>query len=219
MTQSTGRAAVQERHRGLPRAAFIVEPVQGEGGYYPAPPEFLQRLRSLADQHGILLIADEIQTGVARVPARCSPSNTAAWCPTLITSGHILGGGFPIAAVVESCRHHGRAQPGGLGSTHAGAPMACAAALAVPDVVESGGPVPARNHDRWLHMQVRLRELAARQRSIGEVRGPGAMGCSGVLQRRRSCEAGSGSAQGDRGGGRSSAVCCCSPAASTMCCD
>ncbi|MCB1911862.1 MAG: aminotransferase class III-fold pyridoxal phosphate-dependent enzyme, partial [Rhodocyclaceae bacterium] len=117
-------------------AAFIVEPVQGEGGYYPAPPEFLQRLRALADQHGILLIADEIQTGVARTGKMFAVEHSGV-VPDLITMAKGLGGGFPIAAVVGRADIMDALNPGGLGSTYAGAPMACAAALAVLDVVES----------------------------------------------------------------------------------
>ena len=154
-------------------AAFIVEPVQGEGGYYPAPPEFLQRLRSLADQHGILLIADEIQTGVARTGKMFAVEHSGV-VPDLITMAKGLGGGFPIAAVVGRADIMDALNPGGLGSTYAGAPMACAAALAVLDVVESED-LCQRATTIGEHMQVRLRELAARQRSIGEVRGLGAM--------------------------------------------
>ncbi|AWI78901.1 4-aminobutyrate--2-oxoglutarate transaminase [Parazoarcus communis] len=154
-------------------AAFIVEPVQGEGGYYPAPAEFMQRLRALADKHGILLIADEIQSGVGRTGKMFAMEHSNV-VPDLITMAKGLGGGFPIAAVVGRADIMDALNPGGLGSTYAGAPMACAAALAVLDVVESEN-LCQRATDIGEHMQARLREVAAKQKSIGDVRGLGAM--------------------------------------------
>jgi 4-aminobutyrate aminotransferase/4-aminobutyrate aminotransferase/(S)-3-amino-2-methylpropionate transaminase len=154
-------------------AAFIVEPVQGEGGYYPAPAEFMQRLRALADKHGILLIADEIQSGVGRTGKMFAMEHSNV-VPDLITMAKGLGGGFPIAAVVGRADIMDALNPGGLGSTYAGAPMACAAALAVLDVVESEN-LCQRAADIGEHMQARLREVAAKQKSIGDVRGLGAM--------------------------------------------
>ncbi|MBR0567556.1 4-aminobutyrate--2-oxoglutarate transaminase [Azoarcus sp. L1K30] len=154
-------------------AAFIVEPVQGEGGYYPAPAEFMQRLRALADKHGILLIADEIQSGVGRTGKMFAMEHSKV-VPDLITMAKGLGGGFPIAAVVGRADIMDSLNPGGLGSTYAGAPMACAAALAVLDVVESEN-LCQRATDIGTHMQARLREVAAKHKSIGDVRGLGAM--------------------------------------------
>tara|TARA_R110001583_G_scaffold149565_1_gene301658 strand:+ start:167 stop:1432 length:1266 start_codon:yes stop_codon:yes gene_type:complete len=154
-------------------AAFIVEPVQGEGGYYPAPAEFMQRLRAVADKHGILLIADEIQSGVGRTGKMFAMEHSNV-VPDLITMAKGLGGGFPIAAVVGRADIMDALNPGGLGSTYAGAPMACAAALAVLDVVESEN-LCQRAADIGEHMQARLREVAAKQKSIGDVRGLGAM--------------------------------------------
>ncbi len=154
-------------------AAFIVEPVQGEGGYYPAPAAFLQRLRALADQHGILLIADEVQTGVART-GRMFAMEHSGVVPDITTMAKGLGGGFPIAAVVGRADIMDALNPGGLGSTYAGSPLGCAAALAVLDVVEEEG-LCARSSEIGERMQARLRALAAEQRCIGEVRGLGAM--------------------------------------------
>ena len=154
-------------------AAFIVEPVQGEGGYYPAPAEFLQRLRALADKHGIVLIADEIQTGVGRTGKMFAMEHSGV-VPDIITMAKGLGGGFPIAAVVGRADIMDSLSPGGLGSTYAGAPMACAAALAVLDVVESEN-LCERSTEIGAHMQARLRELGGRQKCIGDVRGLGAM--------------------------------------------
>jgi len=154
-------------------AAFIVEPVQGEGGYLPAPKAFLERLRALADKHGILLIADEIQTGAARTGKMFAIEHSGV-APDLITMAKGLGGGFPIAAVIGRADVMDGLAPGGLGSTYAGSPMACAAALAVLDVIEAEG-LCERAIEIGAHMQRRLRELAAHQRCIGDVRGLGAM--------------------------------------------
>ncbi|MBV2264123.1 MAG: aminotransferase class III-fold pyridoxal phosphate-dependent enzyme, partial [Thauera sp.] len=154
-------------------AAFIVEPVQGEGGYYPAPAEFLQRLRALADKHGILLIADEIQSGIGRCGKMFAVEHSGV-VPDLITLAKGLGGGFPVAAVVGRAEVMDALAPGGLGSTYAGAPMACAAALAVLDVMEEE-KLCERAITVGEHMQRRLRELATRHKCIGDVRGLGAM--------------------------------------------
>ncbi|BAL22377.1 4-aminobutyrate--2-oxoglutarate transaminase [Azoarcus sp. KH32C] len=154
-------------------AAFIVEPVQGEGGYIPAPKEFFQRLRALADQHGILIIADEIQTGAGRTGKMFAIEHSGV-APDLITMAKGLGGGFPIAAVIGRADVMDALPPGGLGSTYAGAPMACAAALAVLDVIEEEG-LCRRATELGEHMKGRLRELAAKQPAIGDVRGIGAM--------------------------------------------
>ena len=115
-------------------AAIIVEPVQGEGGFYPAPAEFLQALRKLCDEHGIVLIADEIQTGFART-GKFFCSEYANIEPDLITVAKGIAGGFPLAAVVGKAEIMDAPLPGGLGGTYAGSPIACTAALAVIDVI------------------------------------------------------------------------------------
>lgn len=154
-------------------AAFIIEPVQGEGGYYPAPAEFLQRLRALADKHGILLIADEIQSGIGRCGKMFAIEHSGV-VPDLITLAKGLGGGFPISAVVGRADVMDKLGPGGLGGTYAGAPIACSAALAVLDVMEQES-LCTRALEVGDHMQMRLREMAARHKCIGDVRGLGAM--------------------------------------------
>ncbi|HRD35151.1 MAG TPA: 4-aminobutyrate--2-oxoglutarate transaminase [Rhodocyclaceae bacterium] len=154
-------------------AAFIVEPVQGEGGYYPAPAEFLQRLRALADQHGILLIADEVQTGVARTGKFFAVEHSGV-VPDIITMAKGLGGGFPVAAVLGRAEVMDALNPGGLGSTYAGAPLAVAAALAVLDVVEEE-QLCARAAEIGERMQTRLRDIATKHQAVAEVRGLGAM--------------------------------------------
>lgn len=115
-------------------AAIIVEPVQGEGGFYPAPTEFLQALRKLCDEHGIVLIADEIQTGFART-GKFFCSEYADIEPDLVTVAKGIAGGFPLAAVVGKAEIMDAPLPGGLGGTYAGSPIACTAALAVIDVI------------------------------------------------------------------------------------
>lgn len=116
-------------------AATIVEPVQGEGGYYPAPPEFMRRLRQLCDRHGIVLIADEIQTGIGRTGKMFAVEHSGV-VPDIITLAKGLGGGFPISAILGRADLMDVASAGGLGGTYAGSPVACAAALAVLDVIE-----------------------------------------------------------------------------------
>jgi len=115
-------------------AAIIVEPVQGEGGFYLAPNEFLQALRKLCDEHGIVLIADEIQTGFART-GKFFCCEYADIEPDLLTVAKGVAGGFPLAAVVGKAEIMDAPLPGGLGGTYAGSPIACTAALAVIDVI------------------------------------------------------------------------------------
>jgi 4-aminobutyrate aminotransferase/(S)-3-amino-2-methylpropionate transaminase len=115
-------------------AAIVIEPVQGEGGFNVAPSEFLRRLRELCDAHGILLIVDEIQSGGGRT-GRFFAIEHASVEPDLVTMAKALGGGFPISAVIGRTRIMDQIEPGGLGSTYGGSPVACAAAIAVLDVV------------------------------------------------------------------------------------
>jgi 4-aminobutyrate aminotransferase/(S)-3-amino-2-methylpropionate transaminase len=116
-------------------AAIIVEPVQGEGGFYPASPEFLKALRALCDKHGILLILDEIQSGFGRT-GKMFACEKAGIEPDLITFAKGVAGGFPLAGVVGNQAIMDAPNPGGLGGTYAGSPVACAAALAVLEVIE-----------------------------------------------------------------------------------
>ncbi|WP_413693051.1 4-aminobutyrate--2-oxoglutarate transaminase [Psychromonas sp. KJ10-2] len=116
-------------------AAIIVEPVQGEGGFYAAPPEFLQALRDLCDQHGIMLIADEIQSGFGRT-GKMFAFEYSGVEPDLMTMAKGIAGGFPISAVVGKSEIMDAPLPGGLGGTYGGSPVACAAALAVLEVIE-----------------------------------------------------------------------------------
>ncbi|WP_417656273.1 4-aminobutyrate--2-oxoglutarate transaminase [Pseudidiomarina aestuarii] len=116
-------------------AAIIVEPIQGEGGFYAASPAFLQALRKLCDEHGILLILDEIQTGFGRT-GRMFCAEYSGVEADLMTMAKGIAGGLPLAAVVGRSEIMDAAHVGGLGGTYGGSPVACAAALAVLDVIE-----------------------------------------------------------------------------------
>jgi 4-aminobutyrate aminotransferase/(S)-3-amino-2-methylpropionate transaminase len=156
-------------------AAFIVEPVQGEGGFNVAPGEFLVKLREIADKYGILLIADEVQAGMGRT-GKMFAIEHAGVKPDLVTLAKGLAGGFPLSAVVGKAEIMNAAHAGGLGGTYAGNPLAVAAANAVLDVIEEEG-LCARAAVIGERITARLNELAARQgmERIGNVRGLGAM--------------------------------------------
>ncbi len=155
-------------------AAIIIEPVMGEGGFYIAPPEFLQALRKLCDQHGIVLVVDEIQTGFART-GRMFAIEHAGVEPDLMTMAKSLAGGFPLAAVVGKAQIMDAPGPGGLGGTYAGSPIACAAALAVLEVDRAGTALQARGAHRRHDGRARCARAQATIPAIGEVRGLGAM--------------------------------------------
>src|SRR5947207_10483271 len=107
-------------------AAIVVEPVQGEGGYYIAPFDFLRRLRALCDKHGIVLIADEVQSGFARTGPMFACERLGV-VPDLMTMAKSIAGGLPLAAVVGRASMMDAVPPGGVGGTYAGNPVACAA--------------------------------------------------------------------------------------------
>jgi 4-aminobutyrate aminotransferase len=162
-------------------AAVLVEPIQGEGGYLVPPPGFLPGLRSLCDRHGILLIADEVQSGVGRTGRMfaCEHWNVA---PDVVTLAKGLGSGLPIGMVVAKKRLMERWTRGSHGNTFGGNPLCCAAALATLDLVEGGYVKNADDVGRYFRR--RLRELMERHSSIGEVRGKGMMiGMELVLDR------------------------------------
>jgi 4-aminobutyrate aminotransferase len=154
-------------------AAFIVEPVQGEGGFNVAPPEFLQALRRIADEHGIVLIADEVQTGIGRT-GRLFAVEHSGVVPDLITLAKGLGGGFPLAAIVGRTTLMASVHAGGLGGTFAGSPVGIAAANAVLDVIKEEA-LCERAVRVGRRMLEQLNRLAGDVPRIGEVRGLGAM--------------------------------------------
>jgi 4-aminobutyrate aminotransferase/(S)-3-amino-2-methylpropionate transaminase len=150
-------------------AAIIIEPVQGEGGFYPASAEFLQAIRKICDEHGIVLIADEIQTGFART-GKFFCSEYADIEPDLMTVAKGIAGGFPLSAVVGKAEIMDAPLPGGLGGTYAGSPVACAAAVAVIDVIEKQNLVNSANHIGQLFLN-RLTQLQQQYpQQIGEIR-------------------------------------------------
>jgi 4-aminobutyrate aminotransferase/4-aminobutyrate aminotransferase/(S)-3-amino-2-methylpropionate transaminase len=154
-------------------AAILIEPVQGEGGFNVAPAGFLRALRQLCDEHGIVLIADEVQGGIARTGKMFSIEH-AGVVPDLITMAKGLGGGFPLSAVTGRADIMDAAHPGGLGGTYGGNPISIAAAHAVLDVVDSEG-LCARAARVGQKMRSRLETLAKGLPGIGDVRGLGAM--------------------------------------------
>jgi 4-aminobutyrate aminotransferase/(S)-3-amino-2-methylpropionate transaminase len=156
-------------------AAMVIEPVQGEGGYYIAPFEFLRELRRICDERGILLIADEIQSGFARTGAWFAIEHSGV-VPDLIAVAKSLAGGFPLAGVIGRAEIMDAVPPGGLGGTYGGNPVACAAALAAVQAIEEEGLLE-RSRDLGNRMVARLKEIAASNwlPFVSEVRGLGAM--------------------------------------------
>jgi 4-aminobutyrate aminotransferase len=154
-------------------AAIIFEPVQGEGGFYPAPAEFVRGLRALCDTHGILLIADEVQTGFARTGKLFAMEHYDV-VPDLMTIAKSLAGGMPLSGVVGRADVMDAAAPGGLGGTYAGNPLAVAAAHAVLDIIDSEA-LCDRAAALGERLKAKLTTLRASVPQIADVRGPGAM--------------------------------------------
>ena len=154
-------------------AAIIFEPVQGEGGFNVAPADFLRALRRLCDEHGIVMIADEVQGGIARTGKMFSIEHSGV-VPDLITMAKGLGGGFPLSGVTGRASIMDSAHAGGLGGTYGGNPISIAAAHAVLDVIEAEG-LCARAAAVGEKMRTRLQLLAKTLSCIGDVRGLGAM--------------------------------------------
>ena len=154
-------------------AAIIVEPVLGEGGFVVPPPEFFAGLRAACDQHGIVLIADEVQTGFARTGAMFA-CERFGMVPDILITAKSLGGGLPLAAVTGKAEIMDAASPGGLGGTFAGNPVSCAAALAVIDAIEKDN-LCERAERLGNHFKRRAGEWQKCWPLIGNVRGLGGM--------------------------------------------
>ena len=154
-------------------AAIIVEPVQGEGGFYEVPAGFMQRLREVCDQNKILLIADEVQTGFARTGKLFAMEHHGV-AADLTTMAKGLGGGLPISAVTGRAEVMDSPNPGGLGGTYAGNPLAVAAAHAVLDVIEDED-LCARATRLGQRLKQRLAGIASEVPEIADIRGPGFM--------------------------------------------
>ncbi len=156
-------------------AAIIVEPVQGEGGFHIAPKAFIRSLRRLCDEHGMVLILDEVQTGFART-GRLFAAEHYGIEPDLITVAKALAGGFPLSGVIGKAEIMDSPPPGGLGGTFGGSPIGCAAAHAVLDVIEDED-LCGRSMELGRRMLKRIRRMKRRNDTapIGDVRGLGAM--------------------------------------------
>ncbi|WP_412105144.1 4-aminobutyrate--2-oxoglutarate transaminase [Sulfitobacter sp. D35] len=156
-------------------AAIIIEPVLGEGGYIPVPTEMMQALRAICDEHGILLIADEIQAGFGRTGTWFAIEHSGV-VPDLITVAKSMAGGYPVAGVIGRAEVMDALAPGGLGGTYGGNPVACAAALAAIEAIEAEGLL-ARSTELGAHFRARFAEIGARTAPyrMWDIRGLGAM--------------------------------------------
>ena len=154
-------------------ACIVLEPVQGEGGFIPMPVEFIKALDELCDEHGILYVDDEIQSGCGRTGSMWAIERYEVE-PDLITAGKTLGGGLPLAAVTGRADIMDAVHPGGLGGTFGGNPVACAAAIAVLDELAAPGYSERAEQIAGI-LRGRLDEIAAKHSIVGEVRGLGAM--------------------------------------------
>ena len=160
-------------------AAIIIEPVQGDGGFLPAGPAFMQALRRITEQHGILLICDEVQTGFGRTGKMFAFEHLGIK-PDLVTVAKSLGGGLPISGVVGKAAIMDAPTPGGLGGTYGGNALACAAALAVLDLLENDNLLE-RSNQLGVQLNARLRQLAEKYACIADARGVGFMQAVEIL--------------------------------------
>lgn len=156
-------------------AAIIIEPVLGEGGYTPVPFEMMQQLRAICDEHGILLIADEVQAGFGRTGTWFAIEHSGV-VPDLITVAKSMAGGYPLAGVIGRADLMDAMDPGGLGGTYGGHPVACAAALAAINAIEDEGLL-GRSTAMGEMLKTRLAEIGARSAPFRfwDIRGLGAM--------------------------------------------
>ena len=156
-------------------ACIIIEPVLGEGGYTPVPFEMLQQLRAICDEHGILLIADEVQAGFGRTGTWFAVEHSGV-VPDLITVAKSMAGGYPLAGVIGRADIMDAMEPGGLGGTYGGNPVACAAALAAINAIEEEGLL-ARSTAMGDKFKSRLAEIGTRSAPyrFWDIRGLGAM--------------------------------------------
>ncbi|RWB62831.1 MAG: 4-aminobutyrate--2-oxoglutarate transaminase, partial [Mesorhizobium sp.] len=154
-------------------AAIIVEPVQGEGGFYEAPRDFMTALRKICDQHGMLLIADEVQTGFARTGKMFAMDHHEV-APDITTMAKSLAGGFPLSAVTGRAEIMDAPNPGGLGGTYGGSPIGVAAAHAVLDIIDEE-KLCDRANALGARLKQRLQSIRDDAPEIVDIRGPGFM--------------------------------------------
>lgn len=155
-------------------AAIILEPVQGEGGFYGASPNFLKALRSICDEHGILLILDEIQTGFARTGKLFATEHSGIE-PDLITVAKAMAGGFPISGLIGKAHIMDAAAPGGLGGTYGGSPLGCVAGLKVLDIIKEDDLCKRAVEIGELFSRRLLQIKQAGVSAMGDIRNLGAM--------------------------------------------
>jgi len=167
-------------------AAIVIEPVLGEGGFVPAPLDFMRRLRELCDRHGILFIADEIQTGFGRTGKFFAIEHSGVQ-PDLMTVAKSLAAGFPLSAVVGKADIMDAPGPGGLGGTYGGNPVACAAGLAVMDIMRDE-KLPERAARIGSVVEERMQSWARDHEVIGDVRAVGAMAGMELVRDRKTKE-------------------------------
>ncbi|GAC1695554.1 MAG: 4-aminobutyrate--2-oxoglutarate transaminase [Ktedonobacteraceae bacterium] len=167
-------------------AAIIIEPVLGEGGFVPAPPEFVRELRRITQQHGIVLIDDEIQSGFGRTGKMFAIEHSGV-VPDMITIAKSLAGGLPLSGVIGRADIMDAPAPGGLGGTYAGNPLACAAGLAVLDIFEQENLL-ARSQQLGQRLMDHLHGLQNEVAEIGDVRGLGGMVAMEFVRDRQSKE-------------------------------
>ena len=167
-------------------AAIVIEPVLGEGGFVPAPLDFMRRLRELCDRHGILFIADEIQTGFGRTGKFFAIEHSGVQ-PDLMTVAKSLAAGFPLSAVVGKADVMDAPGPGGLGGTYGGNPVACAAGLAVMDIMRDE-KLPERSARIGSVVEERMQSWARDHEVIGDVRAVGAMAGMELVRDRKTKE-------------------------------
>jgi 4-aminobutyrate aminotransferase len=154
-------------------AAILIEPVQGEGGYHPAPPPFLRALRAFCDEHGILLIADEVQSGYGRT-GRMWAFEHAGIVPDAVCIAKAIANGLPLSALATRRELQERWGKGAHGTTYGGNPVACAAGIAVLETIRDEGLL-ANAAQRGRELTLGLEALMAEDERIGDVRGPGLM--------------------------------------------
>ena len=154
-------------------AAMIIECVQGEGGYIPAPPEFLRGVRSICDEHGILLVADEVQSGFGRT-GKMWAFEHAGIVPDVVCTAKAIANGLPLSAIASRRELQERWGKSAHGTTYGGNPVACAAGIAVLETI-LGQDLVANAEARGAELSAGLRAIAAEDPRIGDVRGPGLM--------------------------------------------
>lgn len=165
-------------------AAIVIEPVQGEGGFIPTPPRFLQRIREICDEHGIVMIADEIQSGMGRTGKLFAVEHYGI-VPDLMTVAKSLAAGMPLAAVTGKAEIMDAPHPGGLGGTYSGNPLACVAAIEAIKMIRQPEFL-ARATEVGKRIREHMEDIAAAHSIVGDVRGLGSMLAMEIVKDRQS---------------------------------